>query len=586
MKFIRGQADIACARTVRQRIHVVEVSMVREWCVVVVLIHGLCQAQLTGNNPGGSSSSDTFVKIGDSAYLSQTFFANVDTKHIKNILYPVLGCPAIVKSGAQTTIIIKSPVAISASGIFVYAHAASDKISKMYALPVSQVAFDSQYSIYKVKVNVPAMPEDVYNLKVVIPMLGIIDTQYSCLKVKSQLTNTFRYAVVSDAHFNDPRGFLNPANYNPSNNYNPYTIMKQMLKELKNQQIDFVINMGDTVFGTGYGYEYNGAWNLWKDAGVCVFAVPGNHDGQASIKKRTILGITCPKRDGLDYFRANFGPCYYSFNYGGYHFLGINSMDGTPERRDGFYIVLMNWGGDLSPAQMQFISQDLATVSSNVVPFSHHSPAGPYTPNQPFSIWSWLFSSIVAWISSGELWGFWDSPAFVQEWNSESTALFLKDQLLGKTSEYIVGHGHSDMEETKWGINFRQVTTAGSDSGTYWGYSIYSVNNGTVVDKYYDIAANKRSYPTGNLLIEETSANNATEPSATIKVTNYLTKSRDLFLEFYVKTFSPLTAENGTIVSIENIGFGRFKVRVKATIEPAATELVTPSTKTIKVKPQ
>lgn len=563
--------------------------MAHKWCVVVVLIGGFCHAQLTTNNPGTLTTgggSDTFVKIGDSAYLSQTMFANVDTKHIKNILYPVLGCPAIVKSGTQTTFLIKSPVSLGANGIYVYAYSAGDKLAKMYGLSVASITFDSQYSFHKVKVNVPAMPEDVYNLKVVIPALGVIDTQYSCLKVKSQLTNSFRYAVVTDAHFNDPRGFLNPANHNPAGNYNSYTIMKQMLKELKNQQIDFVINMGDTVFGTNYGYEFNGAWNLWKDSGIAAFAVPGNHDGQASIKQRTILGVTCPKRDGLDYFRSNFGPCYYSFNYGGYHFLGVNSMDGTPDRRDGFYIVLMNWGGDLTPAQMQFISQDLSTVSNNVVPFAHHCIAGPYTPNQTFSIWSWLFSVIITWINTGELWGFWDAPGFNQEWNSESTAVFLKDQLLGKTSEFILGHGHSDKEETKWGINFRQVTCCGSDSGTYWGYTLYNVNNGAVTDKYYDIAANKRSYPTGNLLVEETSANNATQSSASIKVTNYLTKQRDLFLEFYVKTFAPLAVENGTIVSIENIGFGRHKVRVKASIEPATTELTGPSIKVVKVKPQ
>ena len=42
---------------------------------------------------------------------------------------------------------------------------------------------------------------------------------------------TYTFIVVADPQFNDPRGFMEPANYN-TGNYDAFTIVEQMKKEI------------------------------------------------------------------------------------------------------------------------------------------------------------------------------------------------------------------------------------------------------------------------------------------------------------------------------------------------------------------
>jgi hypothetical protein len=95
---------------------------------------------------------------------------------------------------------------------------------------------------------------------------------------------------------------------------------------------------------------------------VPVFAVPGNHD---------IFGIERPQSHvspdhplyGRALCRLYVGPEYYSFNWGGFHFLGLDSVD---------YDDLWYYG-HLDAAQLAWVERDLARVpaATPIVTFNH-----------------------------------------------------------------------------------------------------------------------------------------------------------------------------------------------------------------------
>lgn len=93
-----------------------------------------------------------------------------------------------------------------------------------------------------------------------------------------------------------------------------------------------------------------------------MWTVPGNHDHYGIIPSRSHADPTNPLYNrGM--YRSYFGPDYYSFNYGGVHFIGLNTI--SPD--DSAYY------GDVDSVQMAWLEQDLAHVSAAtpVVTFNH-----------------------------------------------------------------------------------------------------------------------------------------------------------------------------------------------------------------------
>ena len=93
-----------------------------------------------------------------------------------------------------------------------------------------------------------------------------------------------------------------------------------------------------------------------------VFTAPGNHE---------IFGIETAKSGvspthalfGKTMYRSYFGPDYYSFNYGGVHFVALNTVD---VRGEDYY-------GHVDSLQLAWLARDLAAVPANtpVVTFNH-----------------------------------------------------------------------------------------------------------------------------------------------------------------------------------------------------------------------
>ena len=106
-----------------------------------------------------------------------------------------------------------------------------------------------------------------------------------------------------------------------------------------------------------------------------VWTVPGNHDHYGIIRSRSHADSANPLYNrGM--YRRYFGPDYYSFTYGGVHFIGLNTI--SPD--DSAYY------GDVDSAQLEWLKRDLEHVPAAmpIVTFNHIPMISSWTTLIPY----------------------------------------------------------------------------------------------------------------------------------------------------------------------------------------------------------
>ena len=93
-----------------------------------------------------------------------------------------------------------------------------------------------------------------------------------------------------------------------------------------------------------------------------VYTVPGNHENFGIERDRSHVSATHPLY-GRGMYRRWFGPDYYSFTFGGIHFVGLNTVD----------IDDQSYYGHVDSLQLAWLARDLAHVPASmpVVTFDH-----------------------------------------------------------------------------------------------------------------------------------------------------------------------------------------------------------------------
>ncbi len=112
--------------------------------------------------------------------------------------------------------------------------------------------------------------------------------------------------------------------------------------------------------------EATGYFELFKreiaEFSAPVWTAPGNHD-VFGIERH--LSLVSPQHPlyGRGMYHHYLGPDYYSFNYGGVHFVALNTVD----------IADLWYYGHVDSTQVEWLSRDLATVPTSVpvVTFNH-----------------------------------------------------------------------------------------------------------------------------------------------------------------------------------------------------------------------
>lgn len=83
--------------------------------------------------------------------------------------------------------------------------------------------------------------------------------------------------------------------------------------------------------------------------------------------------------DGFNHWRKTYGPLYSSFRFGNNYYLNLNTYDLRQHRRSGWGMYTVNYGGNISPFQMDWIqrqTQNAAAKGLDIVILAHHDPRG------------------------------------------------------------------------------------------------------------------------------------------------------------------------------------------------------------------
>lgn len=83
--------------------------------------------------------------------------------------------------------------------------------------------------------------------------------------------------------------------------------------------------------------------------------------------------------DGFYQWQKTVGPLYASWRFGKNFYMNLNTYDLRQHRRSGWGMFTVNYGGGISPFQMEWIKRDIAranTESLDIVLLGHHDPRG------------------------------------------------------------------------------------------------------------------------------------------------------------------------------------------------------------------
>jgi hypothetical protein len=131
---------------------------------------------------------------------------------------------------------------------------------------------------------------------------------------------------------------------------------------------DFVIITGDLVKDALRvpEIEARGLFELFKreigKMAAPVWCIPGNHENFGIERHLSLVSPQHPLY-GRKMYRFYFGPDYYSFNYGGCHFIGLNSLS----FEDLYYY------GHIDSTQLEWLKRDIAVIplSTPIITFQH-----------------------------------------------------------------------------------------------------------------------------------------------------------------------------------------------------------------------
>jgi len=169
---------------------------------------------------------------------------------------------------------------------------------------------------------------------------------------QNQKTDSFSFIHASDPHLNEatlPR-------------LNKFKAIAESLSP------DFILMTGDLVFDAirVNEEEARGCYELYKreieGLSIPFWNVPGNHEIFGIERHHSLVSSSHPLY-GMKMYRHYLGPDYYSFNFGGIHFVGLNTVD----YHDIWYY------GNIPKIQLAWLEQDLSFVPPGVpvVTFNH-----------------------------------------------------------------------------------------------------------------------------------------------------------------------------------------------------------------------
>jgi hypothetical protein len=259
----------------------------------------------------------------------------INRDRIKQVIYPSLGFPAIIKRGERLTLEFdprnqewsKALPQITGFQVSVTTTNSAYPVTRVLPVKYFTIGFSAhwpEYSkdlqprarVYLVTVDVPeTVPVHLYDLTVTGTLKDgstLVDSQPHALQVVDEFKTEYTFAQLTDIHVWGPEAAYISANthernwrheeYTETDGYGA-TYYHKAIQQMNRAKPDFLVYTGDYDFGLTWLYEQNYAdFSAYKDSpwndryyetwfeldwfyaetlklDVPVFIVPGNHDG-------------------------------------------------------------------------------------------------------------------------------------------------------------------------------------------------------------------------------------------------------------------------------------------------------------------
>ncbi|MFA6449642.1 MAG: metallophosphoesterase [bacterium] len=365
-------------------------------------------------------------------------------ERIHEIQRPLISDPAIVKEGSAFQIKLKLDEGGKADAAFLDS---LDDPTVQYELKLTPAPAENGLTVYNA--TAPAKtPPALYNLAVRLSEYSW-DFQPHAVKVVKEFKNEFDFIQLTDIHFNHT--FLKNVDMN--------RMRRMFLQKISKESAEFVVFSGDLGLDPEtydwdyvYGYEEFLQWMR-----LPMYMVPGNHE-------MYYTEMDGRKVDGLEYWKAIYGPTYNSFDYGKLHVVGINTFDWPRQWRERrskdamFFGTIIN--AMISAEQWDWLKADLESAKARgqgIVAYSHIP---------------------IETLMGGKKVGL-ASPYKVP---GPTTKTFTELLNANNVPYIFIGHMHYN-EEKKFGeLNevLTMSTGIGGGSSSKWGYRIIHVKDGKV----------------------------------------------------------------------------------------------------------
>jgi len=286
---------------------------------------------------------------------------------------PLLGKPALWLKGniTDTLVVIDpskgelSPLSLEDAVWQVILRKSNGNVRFEMNVEPEYVHYEDPY--YYLSLLIPEdIPADLFDLEVSIinEESTFTDTRPNAVKIVEEIKDRYSIIHVTDIHVDDPRGYF--VNFSESVQN---TSIKKMIRMVNLINPSFVILTGDNVFGAFYNTEYKHLYELLQGFDVPVFMTIGNHDAI----NHNISGFE-RKVDGMKVFEGLFAPLNFSFTYGDFKFISLNSMDWSDEERSGIGILTLAIGGQIGQKQLRWFEKELMESDSQLIVAGIHHP--------------------------------------------------------------------------------------------------------------------------------------------------------------------------------------------------------------------
>lgn len=175
-----------------------------------------------------------------------------------------------------------------------------------------------------------------------------------------KIKKDFNFIVITDIHLNT----LNKSVLGCEPNLQ---LAKKCFEKIKELNPEFVLISGDIVNGMNYEIEYPAFFEFIKNLGLITYIIPGNHDLariMARDKKKFV------SQDGKEYWKKYFGRENFTFEYGNFYFIALNSYDWEDEKR-----IILESRGAIREEQIKFLKEKLEDAKKKkkkIIVLAHH----------------------------------------------------------------------------------------------------------------------------------------------------------------------------------------------------------------------